>query len=306
MTFPTPAILTDREWVLTRADEQAVVSARGGALRSYTAAGRPVVDGWADAEVPPAFNGAVLAPWPNRIRDGRWSRGGRAHQLPINEPERGTALHGLVIWTDWQLVAHGPEAIMLSCRIPAQPGYPFQVEVGVTWSLTEAGLACELTAINTGPTRAPFGVATHAFFGFPDRGVDELTLSLPARTRQAVDERLLPLETVALSRPLGALRGVELDTAYTDVTRDEDGLARARLSCDQGEIEVWADASFGWWQLYTSDMFDAGDPRRRRSVAIEPMTCGPDAFNSGRDLIELAPGQSWSGRWGVRPSWLST
>jgi aldose 1-epimerase len=36
-------------------------------------------------------------------------------------------------------------------------------------------------------------------------------------------------------------------------------------------------------------------------VAVEPMTCPPDALNSGTDLITLAPGESWTGSWGLRP-----
>ncbi len=300
MPVPAPVLLTDREWPLQFGDQFAVVHARGGALRSYTVGGRSVVDGWADDEVPPAFNGAVLAPWPNRIRDGRWVRDGVEHQLPVNEHDRQNALHGLAAWTDWQLVRHRADSVQLSCRVPAQPGYPYEVLLGVTWSLTDAGLTCGLTADNAGHTPAPFGVATHPFFGFADRGVDELTLTLPAERYLAVDDRLLPVETKKISNPLGSLRGVELDTAYTGMRFDEDGRCRVMLSSDRGQITVWADEQFGWWQVYTSGMFDADDPRYRRSVAIEAMTCGPDAFNSGIDLIELAPGAGWSGQWGVQ------
>jgi aldose 1-epimerase len=64
-------------------------------------------------------------------------------------------------------------------------------------------------------------------------------------------------------------------------------------------LRVWADAAFGWWQVFTADTLDP--PRLRRSVAIEPMTCPPDAFRSGRDLILLEPGQTWQGTWGIMP-----
>ncbi|HEX2904526.1 MAG TPA: aldose 1-epimerase family protein [Jatrophihabitans sp.] len=302
MPFPHPEILSDREFRLSHDDQQALVHARGGALRSYQVAGRHLVDGWADREVPPAFNGAVLAPWPNRIRDGRWTSDSGPQQLAVNELERRTALHGLVMWADWTLVRHVEQEVQLECRLPSQPGYPFQLQLGVSWQLTEAGLRCTLSAENVGIGTAPFGVATHPFFGFEDRRVDELTLSLPAARYQAVDERLLPVELRPLAEPPGALRGVALDTAFTEVTPDPDGLRRARLASDLGEISVWADAAFGWWQVYTSDMFDRSDDRYRRSVAIEAMTCGPDAFNTGQDLIRLAPGERWAASWGVQAS----
>ena len=50
-------------------------------------------------------------------------------------------------------------------------------------------------------------------------------------------------------------------------------------------------------QVFTPETF----PGVGRALAIEPMTCPPDALNSGIDLITLAPGQSWSGRWGLTP-----
>lgn len=281
-----------------------MVNARGGALRSYTVGGRPVVDGWSDGEVPPAFNGAVLAPWPNRIRDGVWTSAGTTQQLPINEIERRTALHGLVCWTDWQLIGATGSSVELGCRVAAQPGYPFDLQLGVRWSLDPDGLTCELTASNVGTGSAQFGAATHPFFGFEGLRVDDLALELAAARYLRTDDRLLPVSLEPLAEPLGALAGVSLDTAYTEVARDADGLARARLSGRDGELVVWADEQFGWWQVYTSDMFDRADDRYRRSVAIEAMTCGPDAFNQDGqpDVIRLEPGQRWQGRWGVQPN----
>jgi aldose 1-epimerase len=306
VSFPIPTILSEREWSLYHGRQWAVVSARGGALRSYQVGGRHVVDGWADRELPPAFNGAVLAPWPNRIRDGRWSDGEREHVLPINEASHATALHGLVMWTDWQLTRHTPYGLTLACRLPAQPGYPFDLRLEVGWTLTEDGLRCDLGAQNLADEPAPFGIGTHPFFGFPDRRVDELELTVPAALWLATDDRLLPLEL----RPTGgteldfstprSLAGVRLDTAFTGLDTSAAGTSQVSLSSDGVAIEVWADAVFGWWQVYTSDMFDPSDDRHRRSVAIEAMTCGPDAFNTGAGLIQLPPGGRWRGSWGVR------
>jgi len=303
MPFPRPAILTDREWPLVHGDQRAVVSARGGALRSYQVAGESVVDGWADHELPPAFNGAVLAPWPNRIRDGRWSLDGDTHALPINEPDRHNALHGLVMWADWQLISHQAHAITLGCRVAAQPGYPFDLQLRVSWLLTDAGLRCELTAVNTDTRPAPFGVATHPFFGFEAHPVDELTLTVPARALMRTDDRLLPVELIDAAadfRSGRGLAGVVLDTAFTGLDREPDGTSEVRLASPAGVLTVWADLAFGWWQVYTSDMFEPADPRYRRSVAVEAMTCGPDAFNTGTDVVILEPGEQWRGSWGAR------
>ena len=49
------------------------------------------------------------------------------------------------------------------------------------------------------------------------------------------------------------------------------------------------DGAFRFIRVYTSD----------RGIAVEPMTCAPDAFNSGDGLLALVPGGSFSGRWGL-------
>ena len=292
-------------WRLTSGRQCAEILARGAALRTYEVDGRAIVDGFDADEVPPAFNGAVLAPWPNRLRDGAWSYTGARLQLPVNEIATGSALHGLVLWADWQPVSADSSSVTLRCRINAQPGYPFDVELEVQYSLIESGLRCDIAASNVGAEVAPFGCGAHPFFGGEGTAVDDMTLSVPARSWLATDERLLPARLCFTQRSAydfltpRSLAGVVLDNAFTDVNRD--GLRRSTVGLQVGEesLQVWADREFGWWQVYTSDSFAPTNPRYRRAVAIEPMTCGPDAFNTGVDLIQLAPGTRWCSRWGI-------
>ncbi len=63
-------------------------------------------------------------------------------------------------------------------------------------------------------------------------------------------------------------------------------------------VEVWADANFGFWQVYTGE--DLPVPLRRRSLAVEPMTAAPNAFQTGWGLRRLEPGESVTSRWGAR------
>lgn len=293
-------------WNLEHGGQRASVVQRGGALQSYSVDGVDVVDGFAADEEPPAFNGAVLAPWPNRIPHGRWAWRGRHYQLPITEPDTGSALHGLVSDVLWQPESVGADAVTLSVPIGPTAGYPFPLRVTVTWSLSEDGLRCQLGALNTGAEPAPFGVATHPFFQLPPGRVDDLELTLPAGQWLETDSNLAP---VALRQASGtefdfteprSLRGLLLDTAFTAVSPDFEATSRAVLSSAGSTLEIWAEADFCWWQVYTSDYFEPGSERRRRSLAVEAMTCGPDAFNSGQDLIVLEPGVAWSAGWGVR------
>ena len=92
----------------------------------------------------------------------------------------------------------------------------------------------------------------------------------------------------------GLLGGAELDTAFTD----PDPVRRRALAGGLRHpgtgraVTVWADAeAYPWLQVFTGDSLP--EPLRRTSgVAVEPMTCPPDAFRSGQDLVVLAPGRS--------------
>jgi aldose 1-epimerase len=159
-----------------------------------------------------------------------------------------------------------------------------------------------MRALNLGDADAPFGIATHPYVGVPGASVDDLVLTVPASSWTEVDANLHPVAVHDVEggpndfRTGAPLADVRLDMAFCDRI----DAAPARITGPAGTVEMWADASFGWWQVYTSDYFPEGSPRRRSTVALEPMTCGPNAFNSGRDVVVLAPGQDWSGEWGVR------
>jgi aldose 1-epimerase len=56
--------------------------------------------------------------------------------------------------------------------------------------------------------------------------------------------------------------------------------------------------TYRFLMVYTPDAIPQTS-RRRRSLAIEPMTCAPNAFRSGDGLIVLQPGQSTSATWGI-------
>ncbi len=304
----TAPVSDDLGFVIEHDDQRMVVGRRGAALQRYSVGGVDVIDGVLPDEVPGAFDGVVLAPWPNRVRDGAWTLDGLAQQLPINEPEHGTALHGLVLWADWSPVAAGADRVTLAYRLHARPGYPFELDLSVAYELTPDGLRCTMSATNRSATAAPYGCSVHPFIGNAGTRVDAMRLRLPAGSWLATDERLLPTEVRTVEGTEAdltggpSLDGIVLDTAFTDIAPGPDGLlcAHVDLGALGHQVEMWADPDFGWWQVYTGDAFAVDDSRHRRSVAVEPMTCPPDAFNSGTDLIWLEPDRTWSAAWGLR------
>jgi aldose 1-epimerase len=284
-------------------DHAAVVVELGGGVRTYTVAERDVLDGYAEDELPPAGAGQILAPWPNRIRDGRYRWHGTGHQLALSEPAHHNAMHGLVRWLPWRPASVTGAAVTLDCRLEPHPGYPWRLLLATTWSVGPAGLRAEHTATNLADTPAPFGLGAHPYLLPPGGRVDDAVLTVPADRRLLVDGRRLPLGAAALTgtdwdytrgRRIGS---AVLDTAFGGGPR---GSAVIVSTVDgSAQVTLWADEAFGWWQVFTGDGLAA--PRTRRAVGVEPMTCPPDAYRSDRDVVTLEPGATWRGSWGVTP-----
>ena len=299
--------LSGAQWTIEADGQRAVLVEVGGGIRTYTAGGHEIIDGFGTDEIAPACHGQILAPWPNRIRDGQYTFEDEAQQLALTEPDKNTAIHGLVNWSRWHLVAEEPGSVTLEFHLPAQVGYPWSLLLQTRWSVGPDGLRADHEVTNTSDRNAPFGFSVHPYFQLTDTAVEDIELRIPARSRVLADSRLLPIGAVKIAgseydyaepRRIGE---AVLDTTFGDVVADADGGSSVILAAPSGQsISVWADGTFRWWQAFTSDTLSG--ERHRRSVAIEPMTCPPDAFRSGRDLTVLAPGDTWRASWGVRPS----
>jgi aldose 1-epimerase len=282
-------------------EQRAVVVGVGAGLRTYSTGGRPVIDGYGADELCHSGRGQLLVPWPNRIEDGSYEFDGRSHQLPLNEPARQNAIHGLVRWSHWSIADRAADRVAFEHVLYPQPGYPFALELRVEYSLSEDGLAVRTEATNAGSETAPYGAGSHPYLAVDQEVVDGVELRVPAATVLIADERGLPVGSAAVadegldfreSRPIGPAK---LDHCFTDVQRDGAGRAEVRL----GTTTLWADESYPYLMVFT------GDPLpdvARRSVAVEPMTCAPNAFRSGEGLIRLEPGQAHVGSWGISPS----
>jgi aldose 1-epimerase len=280
-------------------EQRAVVVGVGAGLRTYSAGGRPLIDGYGADELCPSGRGQLLLPWPNRIEDGSYEFDGRSYQVPLNEPARQNAIHGLVRWSHWSIAERAADRVAFEHVLYPQPGYPFALELRVEYSLSDEGLTVRTEATNAGSEAAPYGAGSHPYLAVEGDLVDGVELRVPAATVLVADERGLPVSSAAVadegldfreSRPIGP---AVLDHCFTDVQRDADGRAEVRL----GTTTLWADESYPYLMVFT------GDPLpdvARRSVAVEPMTCAPNAFRSGEGLVRLEPGQPQVGSWGIR------
>lgn len=292
---------------IARGDQRAVVVEVGGGLRTYSAAGRELLDGYGIDEMSSFGRGQVLIPWPNRLEDGSYEFDGRRHQLPIDDVEERDAIHGLVRWVGWTAGEREPHRVVMEHLVHPRPGYPFSLALAIEYRLSEEGLEVTTTASNVGRADCPFGGGAHPYLTLGTKTVDSLRLRAPGRTVLQSDNRGLPIGAQQVAgtdydfrrpRVIGATK---LDHAFTDLERDDDALARVQLRDPRrgSELTLWVDESYPYLMLFT------GDPLpdvARRSLAVEPMTCPPNAFQTGKDLIRLEPGQSFTGKWGIHPS----
>lgn len=289
----------------------AEIASVGATLRSLSHRGRPLTATFGADEVRPASLGTGLLPWPNRIAGGAYEFGGRREQLPINEPERGNAIHGLASWLDWDIVEFGADHVALSTRIAAQPGYPHSLEAVTEFRLGPGGLQWSITTTNAGSSPAPYGVASHPYLSLPTGRVDEWRLRVPAHEVLDVDEDTkLPrglhpvVEFADGSLDFTSVRRIgpkPIDHAMTGIDASG-GVASVELSgaegADSGVSLSWDPQELPWVQIFTADLPDHPE-LDRRAVAVEAMTCPPDAFNSGTDLLVLEPGGSHEATWTI-------
>ena len=300
---------------LRAGDYEASIASVGASLRALRHRGRDLVVPFDADQVRPAYRGATLAPWPNRVVDGRYSIDDSDYELALTEPQRGHALHGLAAWLDWLPVDKSPSSVTLEAVIEAQTGYPWRVVVRTTFALNSEGLSQSVVATNDSVGAAPWGTAPHPYLVAGESPLDEWSLELPAeQILEVTPDRLIPTQPHPVDvdaarfdwRTSRVLGDVEIDHAYTGLIRDADGSAtvRVRDAAGTGVAMVW-DASCPWVQIHTADLPGGpSQPGHRAGLAVEPMTCAPDAFNAGRypydtGLARLEPGASAVAQWRI-------
>lgn len=295
---------TGAQFEITRGAARAVVTEVGAGLRAFEIGGVPYLETFdADAE-PPKGAGQVLLPWPNRTKGATWVYQGEKQALEVTEPARGNAIHGLTRHQEWTLVEHAESSITLEVVVEKQAGWPVPLHARIRYEIAPRELTVTHEIRNEGEAPIGVGVGTHPYFRVGDVPTDELTLTLSAtRVRPYADGEQWPfaderdVEGTEYDFSSGRLlTGVSLDTAFTGLAVAGDGRRHHVLAHGERGVDLWTDPDFRWVQAFTPDELTG----RGRAIALEPMTCPADALNSGTDLIELVPGGSWRGSWGVK------
>jgi aldose 1-epimerase len=294
------------QFTISDGDQCATIVEVGGGVRAYTVGERNVLDPYAVDAVCDGAHGAPLIPWPNRLADGAYSFDGEDFQVALTEPDKRNAIHGFLRWRNWWGSQDEPDRVVMTTRLHPLPGYPFSLDVRIEYTVTADGLRVTTTATNIGEKACPYGAGQHPYLSPGGGLIDDCTVTLQASTWiDTQNSRQLPTGQAATigtsfdfsdGRKLGSGK---LDLPFTDLARDSDGRTWVTLTAPDGSrVELWADDSYPLIELYTGDTLSPD--RRRRGLGCEPMTCPPNAFQSGEGLTRIDPGRSVTSQWGVR------
>lgn len=289
---------------LTAGDYTAVVDTLGATLCSVSHRSRPLILPQTPGTPTVDYRGVVCVPWPNRLANGSYVFEGNRYEVPVTEPARSTALHGLGYAREWEVLTQSDAEAVLALQFGSDPGYPYNVRVEAHYKLAESGLSARILAVNKGYTPAPYGSCPHPYLVAGPGLVDDWTLQLDAgRYMEVASDRLLPVGLANVdSGPFDFRSGrtigsTVIDNAFTSVTA-ADGRWEARLTASDGHgVAISWDPLAKWVQICTADAVDAAP---RAGLAVEPMDCAPDAFNSRADLLVLPPNGMHPLKWSLR------
>ena len=298
--------MTGQQFEISTGSQWAVISEVGAQLRGYRANGRDVTHINDENALAPKSSGAVLMPWPNRIRQGRYSFAGADYQLALSEPALGNASHGLSSWVRWNVDEHTDAEVRLHCDVVAQRGWPFELRAEIVYRLDpDLGLVVTMAAHNIGADPFPFGAGMHPYLSLGNTPLTEAVLTLPASMRLETDEAQIPLRALPVAgtdwdlRSGRRLEELRLDTAFTELSADNDGKVRVQIAAGDTTTTVWLNyPDFSVVQVFTVPQLESGGA----AIAVEPMTCPANAFNTGDHLMVLEPGGSWTSSWGISPT----
>lgn len=254
----------------------------------------------------------ILFPWPGRIAGGRFTYAGCELRVPINEPGRGNAIHGLIYNRRFVVKRRGPYYLTAELDSAADPElggiWPYPFLLGIDYEIG-SGLRMRASVVNTGTSAMPFGLGAHPYFHAPlsgHTGRQSMMLKVDADSRWELNEGLIPTgrrEPVAgdydLRQPV-KLDGKSFDDVFVRCNSSADGpVARLIYPATRLAVELWAAPAFRDIVVYV--------PPDRDVVALEPYTCAPDAFNLAArkipgGMIELAPGARFEASFEIRLS----
>jgi aldose 1-epimerase len=234
------------------------------------------------------YPSALLFPFPNRIKDARYTFEGKEYTLDINDTDSHNAIHGLIAFERFELVSQSENKAKLKYVYHGHnEGYPFPFEFMVEYSLSGHQLKVVVEGINTGETNMPVGFAWHPYFGFGSAPIGEMEVKAPRRVKMELSERNIPTGESETERAgLIPLKNTILDSVFTLPEGENSSENTIELRFKRKKLLVSQKTGknkLNYFVLYT--------PPSRDCIAIEPQSCNTNAFNNEEGLVVLKPGK---------------
>ncbi len=249
------------------------------------------------------FKGSKLFPFPNRVKDGRYSFEDKVYNLPINFPHENNAIHGIVLKSNFTVVEQtisnqGVSITITYTTTGKEEGYPFKTTININYALDKEGFSCKTTIVNIDTKNVPIGDGWHPYFKTGST-IDNCLLSIPVECSYEVDRRMIPtgrsIKELFFTKATKIL-STQFDTCYK-LANSEDTIFTTILVDPELDLSliIWqegGEGKYNYLQLYI--------PADRQSIAIEPMSCLTDSFNNKEGLLVLAPGETRNFLFGLK------
>jgi aldose 1-epimerase len=251
-----------------------------------------------------SFKGSNLYPFPNRIEGGKYSFKEQLLHLNCNFPQENNAIHGLVYDQPFDVISKedgdfGCTLVLRYIVTKPLPGYPYNnmIEVNYKWN-EENQFVCSTKITNLSDDLMPVGHGWHPYFIAGNTKVDELYIQFPSKEILEVNDKGIPTgkkdEYISFNelKPLGK---TNFDSCFLLSSEDKEATILIENKKENIKYKIWQENGvhkYNYLQVYT--------PPSRESIAFEPMTCSPNAFNTGEGLIVLAPQERITINWGIK------
>lgn len=249
----------------------------------------------------PDTSSYLLAPYSNRIRDGRFQFAGRTYQLRPNWIDGRQTIHGEVHGRAWK--AHRFDEHALQCDFDARAfpdiNFPFPFTAQVQYYLLDDGVEILTALQNVGTGPMPAGFGHHPYFMRHLGNSSEALLSFRATRVYLTDTTRIPTRPAEaippqldFSKPR-ALGAANLDHVFTGW----DGVLSLEWPASDWQMQLSADPIYSHLVVFTAP---------DGSVALEPVTHATDGFNlmaqgwHDTGVRVLEPGETVSGRLRLR------
>ena len=251
----------------------ASISPTGGMLLDLRLAGSELISSAGRPDPRTFFMGTVLAPWPNRLRDGRYQLDSVSYQFAGLDAQENLN-HGLIGQRKLDVISQEQSTISLSYEFGGDSGYPFEVSLQLRYEITESELRVEAIATNNEPEPVPFAIGFHPYFLVGE----DFELTGKFSHHVTTDERMLPSgveEVAGLS-----YKGGQIDDCYF-------GADRILLRTSTGSVEVVLEENLSHFMFYRP-----GPDLGSSMLAIEPMSAAANVFADSIESVLLVPGES--------------